>query len=78
MATVFVEKEDADVVRLKNTSGGAVVTDQLVVIGGLVAVATENVASNAGGAIDVAQRRVVQASNLHASLNTFSRGGPLV
>lgn len=78
MATVFVEKEDADVVRLRNTSGADVVTNQLVVIGGWVAVACENIDSNAVGAFDVSAGKVIQASNLHASLNTFATEGQLV
>lgn len=78
MATVFVEKENADVVRLKNTTGGAVVTDQLVVIGGWVAIACEGIASNAVGAFDVSQGKVIQASNLTSGADTFATEGQLV
>lgn len=78
MGTVVVEKENADVVRLKNTSGADVVTGHLVVLGGWVAIACENIASNAVGAFDVSAGKVIQASNLHATLNTFATEGQLV
>jgi predicted RecA/RadA family phage recombinase len=77
MATVFIERVSAEGTRLKNTSGADVVTGQLVVIGGWVAVACENIAANAVGAFIIEDNYVVQASNLTVG-NTFATEGQLV
>lgn len=46
---VYTRSERADDIRLKNTTGGDVVTDQLVVLGDQVLIANENISSNAVG-----------------------------
>lgn len=72
MATIHVEKEDADVLRMKNTTGADVVQNQLVVLGGWVGIALEAIASNAVGPFDISQGKVIQASNLTSGASTFA------
>jgi len=72
--TVFVRSEQADVVRLKNTSGADVVQHQLVALGGQVVIACEAVASNAVGAFKLLPLGVtveVAAADLKAAEDTF-------
>jgi hypothetical protein len=78
-ATVFVEKEEIRHLRLYNDSGAAVVQGEFCVIGGIAAVADEDVSSGSVGSFHVEEGIVLQASEyVSASEDTFATGGQKV
>lgn len=69
----FVEMESADYVRLTNTSGADVVPGELVILGGVCAIAQSAIASNAVGNFLVDEGAIIQiaAADLKTSEDTF-------
>jgi len=78
MATVYIEREPGDHLRLKNVSGSAIAQGQLVVIAGFVGVADEAVANGSVGSFHVEEGLVIQASNLTSGASTFATEGQAV
>lgn len=73
--TLYTRSERADDIRLKNTSGGALVEGQLTVLGGQVVVANGAIASNAIGCFGFFPRGEtfeVTAADLKAAEDTFA------
>jgi hypothetical protein len=80
-ATVFVEKEGADHLRLYNDSGANVAQGEFCVIGGIAAVADEAVVSGAIGSFHVEEGIVLQAGSVADCVVgecTFATGGQKV
>lgn len=71
MSTVYIEKESVDHIVLTNNTGAALVQYQITVIGGLVVVADEAIASGATGSFHVEAGLIVQASSFVATEDTF-------
>lgn len=78
MATVFIEREPGNHIRLKNTTGSAIAQFQLVVLAGYVGIADEAVADGAVGSFHIEEGLVVQASNLTSGASTFATEGQAV
>lgn len=72
MATVFVEKEKCDHLRLVNTSGAALVAGEFVVLGSIACVADEAVANGAVGSFHVEEGLVLQANEFVTGEATFN------
>jgi hypothetical protein len=80
-ATVYVEKEDADHLRLFNDSGANVAQDEFCVIGGIAAVADEAVVSGAVGSFHIEEGVILQAGSVADCVSgecTFATGGQRV
>ena len=71
MATVYIEKESVDHVVLTNDTGAALAQYELTVIGGLVCIADEAIASGATGSFHVEAGMIIQVADLVASEDTF-------
>ena len=72
MATVYIQKEGLEHVTLKNDTGADLAQYELTVIGGLVVVADEAIASNAEGSFHIAENIIAQVSDLEAGEDTFA------
>lgn len=70
-ATVFVEKEKCDHIRLNNSSGAALVQGEFAVIGGFAGVADEDIASGEVGSFHIEEGIILQASTFQTSEGTF-------
>lgn len=71
MATVYIQKEQVDHVTLTNDTGAALEQYELTVIGGLVVIADEAIASGAEGSFHCESGIEVQIADFVASEDTF-------
>lgn len=74
----FVEKEPADYVYMKNTSGADVVAGEFCIIGSFGAIAQEAIASNAYGNFLIGEGTVVQSDTLTTAEDTFGTANAYV
>lgn len=74
----FVEKEPADYVYMKNTSGADVVAGEFCIIGSFGAIAQEAIASNAYGNFLIGEGTVVQSDTLTTAEDTFGTANAFV
>ena len=74
-ATVFIERSDAESLRLGNDTGANMARNEFGVVGGFCAVAEEAVASAAAGAFRVEHGIICQAATFVASEDTFATVG---
>lgn len=78
-ATVYVEDESANSLRLINDSGAAMVVDEFGVVNGLCAVALAAVDAAAVGPFEVGSGKIAQASTfVSTDEDTFATGGQAV
>ena len=78
MATVYIEKEKCDHVRIKNDTGAELAQYEFAVVGPFAAVADEVIASGAVGSFHVEEGIQVQSSNLTDTEDTFATIGQKV
>jgi len=78
MATVFIEKERCDHVRIANDTGAELAQYEFAVVGPFAAVADEVIANAAVGSFHVEEGIQVQASNLTDTEDTFATSGQAV
>ena len=74
----FVEKEPAEYVYMKNTSGADVVAGEFCIIGAFGAIAQESIASNAYGNFLIGDGTIVQTDTLTGSEDTFGTANAYV
>jgi hypothetical protein len=74
----FVEKEPADYVYMKNTSGAEVVAGEFCIIGAYGAIAQETIAANAYGNFLIGDGSVVQTDTLTTAEDTFGTANAYV
>ena len=72
MATVYIQKEDVDHIRLNNDTGAALEQYEFTVIGGLCLVADEDIADGVVGPFHVEENLVMQIDTLKAAEDTFA------
>lgn len=70
-ATVYVEREKCDHLRLANNTGADLVQGEFTLVGGYPAVADEPIANNAVGSFHVEPNIVCQASEFSTGEGTF-------
>jgi len=73
--TVYIRNADAQSHRLYNDTGAQLEENELTVIGTMVGVATEVVASTSIGAFDTEDGAIVQATDLESGEDTFGTNG---
>jgi len=78
MATVYIEKEKCDHVRIANDTGAELAQYEFAVVGPFAAVADEVIANAAVGSFHVEEGIQVQASNLTDTELTFDTSGQAV
>ena len=78
MATVYIEKERCDHVRIANDTGAELAQYEFAVVGPFAAVADEVIAIGAVGPLHVEEGIQIQASNLTAAELTFATSGQAV
>ena len=78
MATVYIEKESCDHVRIANDTGAELAQYEFAVVGPFAAVADEVIAIGAVGSLHVEEGIQIQASNLTAAEDTFATSGQAV
>jgi hypothetical protein len=71
MATVYIQQEDVDHVRLNNNTGSALVQYEFTVIGGLALVADEAIASSSVGSFHYQDGLTLQIEDFVAGEGTF-------
>jgi hypothetical protein len=78
MATVYIEKERCDHVRIANDTGAELAQYEFAVVGPFAAVADEVILEDAVGSYHVEEGIQIQASNLTAAEDTFATIGQKV
>jgi len=78
MATVYIEKEKCDHVRIANDTGAELAQYEFAVVGPFAAVADDVIANAAVGSFHVEEGIQVQASNLTETEDTFATSGQAV
>jgi len=76
--SVYIKNPGAKSHRLTNDTGSDLAQDELTVIGGIVAVASEAVTAAAVGGFDTEDGEVIQADDLKTGENTFGTVGQKV
>lgn len=71
MATVYIQKQNVDVIDLINNTGADLEQNELTVIGGKVCIANEAIASAARGEFTVEDNLLIQVDDLVSDEDTF-------
>ena len=76
--TVYIKNPDAQSHRLYNGTGAILYQNELTVLGHIVGVANEQIASTAIGACDTEDGKIVQTTDLEGGENTFATNNQAV